>query len=699
MKYQFLLLLLTACNLVKAQAPLFKQWETTFGASGYEFMQGCRQTTDSGYVLFGFTASDSGMGVSEISRGETDFWIVKTNSLGQKQYDKRWGGSESESIVDLNFTRDGGYIIGGYTYSNTGGDVTEQARGDKDFWVVKADSQGVKQWDKRFGGTEEDRLTTIIPTNDGGYIAGGYTESDTGWDVTEQPKGLRDGWVLKLDSAGKIIWTKRIGGAEYESVQAIAESNDGGFVIAGFTNSNTNTDITDTPKGQYDFWLMKVDSAGVKQWDKRYGGSNDEINSSLIRTNDGGYILAGCSCSDSGGDVSQPNRGACDYWLLKVDSAGNKQFDKRFGGTGDERYHVNVRPTSDGGYLLSGNSASNAGADKSEDNLYSAAYSSWIIKTDSYGNRLWDKTLYPTETIVIEFDELPVTAFENFQGKYVVGHTAYSWMINNTPAPPATSFHETDFWFTELRADTTALPSASFTLIPNDSAFCGFPCILFTNKSSFASSYQWYFPGGTPSATTALHANVCYNTIGIFQVVLIATNQNGNDTITFADAITILGGIAPVINVQPQGSPFSLLSVPSGFVFYQWKRNGQNIPNAQDSVFHPVDYGSYQVEVTDTNGCIYLSNAINILLSVSPIEELYFSLSPNPASTQLTISISEEHNGSTLTLSDLTGRVVLKSEITNLKSEINIAEFPNGVYLATLTTPNGQRAVRKVVKK
>src|SRR5262249_54480464 len=144
---------------------------------------------------------------TEDSRGFSDYWVVKIDSNGVKQWDKRFGGTDADELVSLQQTVDGGYILGGGSNSGIGGDKKEESRGSDDYWVVKIDANGVKQWDKRFGGTDYDYLLWALrQTADGGYILGGYSYSGIGGDKTEESRGDVDYWVVKIDANGVKQW-------------------------------------------------------------------------------------------------------------------------------------------------------------------------------------------------------------------------------------------------------------------------------------------------------------------------------------------------------------------------------------------------------------------------------------------------------------------------------------------------------------
>ncbi len=355
-----------------------------------------QQTADGGYIIGGYSFSDISGDKTQPSWGHADYWIVKIDSLGNKQWDKRFGGIESDVLYSLQQTSGGGYILGGASRSEIGGDKTQPSWGggsDDDYWIVKIDSLGNKQWDKRFGGTYYDALYSLQQTVDGGYILGGRSVSDSSGDKTEDSWGfLEDYWVVKTDALGNKQWDKRFGGIGTEQLTELKQTHDKGYILGGYSNSDSSGNKTQISRGDWDFWVVKIDSLGNKEWDKRFGTTERDYLNSLTQTVDRGYILGGLVDSMVNGDRTQQSRGELDYWIVKIDSNGNKEWDKNYGGIKSEDDFGRVVQTFDGGYLLSGTSYSTTSGDKTENN--SGEEQPWIVKTDSLGNIQWDKTIF-----------------------------------------------------------------------------------------------------------------------------------------------------------------------------------------------------------------------------------------------------------------------------------------------------------------
>jgi hypothetical protein len=319
--------------LVKTNSDGYEQWNKTFGGPNPDYASAVQQTTDAGYMVAGNTNS--------YGAGDYDAWLVKTDSDGNEVWNKTFGGTHYERASPVQQTTDGGYIFPGITES--------YGAGGADFWLVKTDSDGNKQWDKTFGGISDDMPHSFQQTTDGGYILAGETRS--------YGAGSTDIWLVKTDSDGNKQWDKTFGGTSYDWSWSVQQTTDGGYILAGETRSY---DV-----GNGDFWLVKTASNGNELWNRTYGVATDwERPYSVLQTTDGGYIVAG-----------KTNYGAGligDFWLVKADSNGNEVWNKTFGGTDDDTGRI-MQQTSDGGYIIAGHT-----------NSYGAGgYDAWLIKTRS----------------------------------------------------------------------------------------------------------------------------------------------------------------------------------------------------------------------------------------------------------------------------------------------------------------------------
>jgi hypothetical protein len=383
-----------------AQAGIYKSWDHRYGGTDIEWNTCMQVTSDGGYILGGYSYSDTGGDKTQSRVGGKDYWIIKLDSVGNKVWEKTYGGTNHDFLYTIVQTLDGGYLLGGSSFSGVGGDKTQgnwdASQATPDFWIIKIDSVGIKLWDRDYGGLGEDELLSIQLANDGGYLLGGYSFSNISGNKTQNSWGNADCWIVKIDSLGNKLWDKDFGGDQADGISSMEMTSDGGYLIAGtsYSDMTGNKTVSNWSVGLGDYWIIKIDSNGNMLWNKDFGGTNDEVLYAIKNTPNGGYVLAGISCSNISGDKSQDSRGAYDYWIVKVDSNGMKEWDKNYGGTDQEEQLGSIVNTQDGGYLISGSSYSNTGGDKEESNL--GVEQTWIVKTDHLGNKIWDKTIFTT---------------------------------------------------------------------------------------------------------------------------------------------------------------------------------------------------------------------------------------------------------------------------------------------------------------
>src|SRR5690606_22021831 len=303
MKKQLLSLVLVCAAGITHAQAPAIQWEQSYGGSDYDEAHAIQQTADGGYIVAGWSRSNNG----DISNnhGEGDFWVVKLDNTGILQWQISLGGSDGDGAWAIQQSTDNGYIIAGSSSSNNG-DVSGNHGGD-DFWVVKLDNGGALQWQKSLGGAFLDVAHTIQQTTDGGYILAGQSNSVNG--NVSGNHGSADFWVVKIDNTGTLQWQKSLGGSLLDIAHSIQQTTDGGYIVAGYSSSNDGN--VSGNHGGADYWVVKLDNTGTLQWQKSLGGSGDDIANAVQQTTDGGYIVTGYSNSNDG-DVSG-NHGDDDY--------------------------------------------------------------------------------------------------------------------------------------------------------------------------------------------------------------------------------------------------------------------------------------------------------------------------------------------------------------------------------------------------
>ena len=319
-------------------------WKKCYGGSQYDSEPIIQQTVDGGYIIGG--TSNSNDGDASGNHGEYDIWIIKLNSTGDLVWQKMYGGGGDEYLGSIQQTTDGGYIIFGGTESNSGN--FSGNHGSSDFWLIKINGSGAVLWQKMMGGSGYDEGKYVRQTTDGGYILAGYTSSNDG-DISGN-HGDSDAWIAKLNSTGNIEWQKCFGGTQDESSFNIHQTVDGGFILS--VRALSSDGDFPTNKGSFDAWIVKLNNNGVVEWKKSLGGSNYDSIDYIEQTSDGGYIGAGFSKSTDG-DLTGLNKGEFDMWIVKLNSSGTLTWQKTIGGSSVDYAHA-IKQTNDGGYIIAG---------------------------------------------------------------------------------------------------------------------------------------------------------------------------------------------------------------------------------------------------------------------------------------------------------------------------------------------------------
>jgi gliding motility-associated-like protein len=290
-------------------------WQKPYGGTQNDYCYSIDMTGDGGYVAVG--SSLSGDGQVTGSHGGMDFWAIKIDAAGDLLWQKSLGGSADDAARSVKSTRDGGCVIAGETHSNDG-DVSGY-KGKGDIWVVKLDRQGGLQWQKCLGGAGLDECWSIQVTNDGGFVLGGDSYSNNG-DVSGNHVSLgnfADIWVVKLGHDGDLQWQKCYGGSKNELAFDIQPASDGGYLVCGSAESDDG-DLT-CNAGYEDMWVLKISGSGILQWQKSLGGHEHEEAHSLQSLKDGTCIITGVTCSpDIPGYHSSSFTTCGDYWVVKL---------------------------------------------------------------------------------------------------------------------------------------------------------------------------------------------------------------------------------------------------------------------------------------------------------------------------------------------------------------------------------------------
>jgi gliding motility-associated-like protein len=328
---------------------------------------------------------------------EGDFWVIKTDGNGNPVWDKRYGGFAQDRLWKIRELPDGGFIIAGESKSGIGNDHSDLSRGGVDWWIIRTDPSGNIIWEKTYGGAGNDFIRAILPLPQGGYLLGGYSFSDAGNEKSENSRGNEDFWVMRIDGNGNKIWDKTIGGAGGDQLFDMEMAN-GGFLLAGYSTSNISGEKTEASFGANDMWIVKIDGNGNIRWQKTIGGSGSDVCQRVTRTLDNQYMLSGQSNSPDSGNKTTPNYGSEDGWLVKIrdnDASASILWQKTYGGSAGD-YLYAVAQNSLGNYFVVGISFSLPDSVSMVGNKSAATYGSgdyWVLYLDKDGNKIWDQSL------------------------------------------------------------------------------------------------------------------------------------------------------------------------------------------------------------------------------------------------------------------------------------------------------------------
>lgn len=389
------------------------EWQKSFGGNGVDLLQSIRITNDGGFILAGTSTSSISGDKKDESKGLEDFWIIKLDARGQELWQRTIGGSGQDILLSIAQTKDGGYILGGSSSSNKSEPTDkgivdkygkqEDSRGGIDYWVVKLDSNGEIEWDKTIGGKYKDELKSIEQTKDDGFIIGGYSNSPESGEKSQKSFGFGDYWVLKLDKEGNIQWQETIGGDKDDNLFALTQTNDGGYIIGGNSNSGATHSKTKSNKNGTDFWVVKINEVGSIEWQRTYNFGKYDVLTSIVENRDGTFLIGGYAQSETKSKIGKSDKeGINDYIALKLKVDGDIIWKQTFGSKGDEVLKK-LFETRDGGYILAGTSKGEVSRDKNS-NIGGSDF--WVIK-------LGDKDKKKKGKEILEAIPNPVESFTN----------------------------------------------------------------------------------------------------------------------------------------------------------------------------------------------------------------------------------------------------------------------------------------------
>ncbi|MBK8415147.1 MAG: T9SS type A sorting domain-containing protein [Bacteroidetes bacterium] len=610
--FSLLISILLIIQLANAQIPFQK----SFGGTNTNSGNSVQQTNDNGYVAVGYTAA--------FGAGAFDVFIIKTDSSGNPVWKIAIGETSSDFANDVQQTSDSGFVVCGYSNSSFSGGFAGE-----NIYLIKLNYNGSILWSKIIGGAGNERANSVRQTSDGGFLIAGTTDS---WGA-----GGNDFYLVKTDASGNVSWTKTFGGAFDDVANSVKQTSDGGYIVAGETNSFGAGDI--------DFYLIKTDAFGNLTWSKSFGGGGGDWLYSVVQASDNGYVLGGYSISFLGA-------GEADAVVIKTDSLGNILWSKTYG----EQYGdvaSSVVRTNDNGYALCGGQSTFP---------VSMVDKGLLFKIDSLGNFMWANTFINSNDVqrsvcktsdggyILTGDRFPVSGIDlviiktNPNG--TGGCNEQSTTLTSTNIFPQVSIPATLSSSGGTALTVTSISSSGgivsnpcscssyFTLFPDAIPHNWIAVNQATGQPPITYSWSWGDGSASSSGPTPSHT---YSTAGYYNICLSITDIAGC-TSTYCDSST-----------------------------YLFKSNG-----------------------TMVNMNVILPTGINI---IEP-EKNTISFSPNPTSGIFVINFPENFQKGKIEIHNVLGELVYVDRMDEInKKEINLKNINSGVYFVKVF--DGERSYCK----
>lgn len=441
-----------------------KVWDTSYGGTNYDALSTMVATADGGYLLAGRSLSGMNGDKSEPSKGNecddiypedcaSDAWLLKTDAAGNKLWDKTYGNYGYNSISKIIATPDGGYMLGGVTSKDPDDPYP-------DYWLVKVDGSGNQEWEKAIGGKDSETFTSMVATPDGGFLLGGYSRSGISGDKSEANRSgpcdsftddcPADYWLVKVDESGNIIWDKSFGGNGEDLMKFMFALPDGGYLLAGTSESGIGGDKSKPLIGVSDFWIVTIDENGDKIWDESVGNPNNNYFTAMAEAHSGGYLLGGNTKTEGAGTS---------MWTSKISPAGSPEWYKVYKKT-TYNFLTSITQDHEGNYLLGG--YYNQAQCNYPTELCTNDY--WAIRVDAQGKMLWETSLGGDD------DDQMQAAVVIADGSYLLGGTSYSGKSGDKTEPSRGS---ADYWIVKVADEDCSKPALAVSVHPSEEIYTG----------------------------------------------------------------------------------------------------------------------------------------------------------------------------------------------------------------------------------
>ncbi|QRR01257.1 T9SS type A sorting domain-containing protein [Dyadobacter sandarakinus] len=588
------------------------QWDKTIGGNNQDRLNSVQQTLDGGYILGGTSFSGVSGEKSESARGLGDYWIVKLAADGTKQWDRTFGGTGRETFYAIRQASDGSYFVAGQSYSDISGDKTDASNGAGDLWIINLAANGTTKWQKTIGTENNEFLSDMEVTPDGGLAIAAASSP-----IGPTGSGNNHGWFVKLSASGDLEWTRDYY-VNFNTMRlaAVTLVPGGGYLLGADTSGGEDIG------GAY--YLIRVSAEGTTLWTKEIRGVNGGNNGnsalrSILATPDGGFLVGGLSRDQAGNDKSEDSYYG-DYWVVKITANGVIEWDNTIQANDFERF-AGMQLSGDGGYFLWGDTQSAIDLDKTDAN--SGVVNGWLVKLDVNGKQIWDKVIGSASDI--SFDSATDLVPTNDGGVLLAGFSDAPAGADKTESSRGAN----DYWIVKL-APESPLPVrlASFT----------------ARKELSSTSLSWQ----TTSETNSDHFEVQHSLHGKAWTNLTTIHAQGESN---------------ELNVYHYTHTTPVLG--------------------SDNL--------YRLKMVDADGSFTYSKIRHVKFE----EEFTVSVYPNPAAETIHLKAADWSKVKGLQILNSQGKALYTSG-TKPAQDISARSLKPGLYFIKVTLTDGTEATRKV---
>ncbi|MCT2407675.1 T9SS type A sorting domain-containing protein [Chryseobacterium antibioticum] len=371
----------TLCTLLglSAQEVL---WQKDIKSSTQDFLSQVTTTIDQQYLITGSSIQSQKFSTEKKQNNGYDFHLVKLNQQGEQVWEKYFSGQNHDYLSASVATQDGGFLVSGTSYSGKGFDKKEDSKGGSDIWLIRLNEFGDELWQKTLGSASDEEARSVIQTTDlGFFVAGNVQNSAKGY-------GSKDVLIIKLDKNGKELSQSILGGKGLDEVEKMIPTKDGGALLGIYSRSNIGGSKKTENFGEGDYYIIKLSKDGKVEWEKDFGGKQDDHLRTLALTSTG-YIIGGESRSERSGNKSVGIEEGTDLWLISLNERGEEIWQKS--------YNFKNRD------ILMGMSVLHSADDKSSKGILLGGYTQtegrvetddetfWMLYLNADGNEQWRK--------------------------------------------------------------------------------------------------------------------------------------------------------------------------------------------------------------------------------------------------------------------------------------------------------------------